>query len=100
MAEIWNYERSDAFTPAERAAFDLAIAASAVPNAVTDEIIARVRAHWDEGEIVELMGVISLFGYLNRWNDSMGTSIEPGAVAAGAKHLKGRGWAPGKHSGA
>jgi len=26
------------------------------------------------------LGVISLFGYLNRWNDSMGTSIEEGAV--------------------
>jgi AhpD family alkylhydroperoxidase len=53
LAEVWTYQSSSAFTGAEKAAFDLAIAASAVPNAVTDEIIARVRAHWDEGEIVE-----------------------------------------------
>jgi hypothetical protein len=38
------------------------------------------RNHWDEGEIVEILGVIALFGYLNRWNDSMGTSLEtPGS---------------------
>jgi len=97
LAEIWSYAQSDAFTDAERVAFDLAVAASAVPNAVTDDLVARVRAHWDDGEIVELMGVIALFGYLNRWNDSMGTSMEPGAVAAGEKHLVGHGWGPGKH---
>jgi uncharacterized peroxidase-related enzyme len=99
LAEIWNFETSDAFTGAEKAAFALAIAASAVPNEVTDEIIARVRAHWDDGEIVEIMGVIALFGYLNRWNDSMATTIEPGAVAAGERRLTARGWSPGKHAG-
>jgi uncharacterized peroxidase-related enzyme len=99
LAEIWNFETSVAFTEAEKAAFALAIAASAVPNAVTAEIAARVRTHWDDGEIVELMGVIALFGYLNRWNDSMATTIEPGAAAAGEKHLAARGWSPGKHGG-
>ncbi|CAF4303363.1 unnamed protein product, partial [Rotaria sordida] len=52
----------------------------------------------DDGEIVEILGVISLFGYLNRWNDSMGTNIEPGAINAGEKHLKTHGWSPGKHA--
>jgi len=56
-----------------------------------------MRAHWDEGEIVEIMGVIALFGYLNRWNDSMGTVLEPGAVAAGQHHLSAQGWTAGKH---
>jgi uncharacterized peroxidase-related enzyme len=97
LRDVWTYQSSTAFSEAEKAAFDLAIAASAVPNAVTGEIIARVRAHWDDGEIVELMGVIALFGYLNRWNDSMATAIEPGAVAAGENHLAARRWRPGKH---
>lgn len=97
LAEIWNYERSDLFTPAEKAAFAFAQAASSVPNAVDEAIGAELRKHWSDDEIVEILGVIALFGYLNRWNDSMATSIEPGAVESGDKHLAPRGWSPGKH---
>ena len=97
LAEIWNYERSDFFTPAEKAALAFAQAASSVPNAVDDKIAAGLKAHWSDDEIVEILGVIALFGYLNRWNDSMATSIEPGAVESGQKHLAERGWSPGKH---
>ena len=34
----------------------------------------RLYEYWNEGEIVEMLGVISLFGYLNRWNDYMAVS--------------------------
>ncbi|MEZ5955794.1 MAG: carboxymuconolactone decarboxylase family protein [Hyphomonadaceae bacterium] len=97
LAEIWNYERSDLFSPAEKAAFAFAQAAASVPNAVDAQIGAELRAHWSDDEIVEILGVIALFGYLNRWNDSMATSIEAGAVESGDKHLATRGWSPGKH---
>ena len=97
IARLWEYRDCPLFSDAERAAFDLAIAASAVPNAVDEPLVVRAREHWDEGEIVEIMGVIALFGFLNRWNDSMGTTLEPGAVEAGRAHLQARGWAPGKH---
>jgi uncharacterized peroxidase-related enzyme len=97
VAEIWNYERSDRFTPAEKAAFAFAQAASSLPNAVDKATGAELRKHWSDDEIVEILGVIALFGYLNRWNDSMATSIEAGAVESGEKHLAERGWTPGKH---
>lgn len=97
LAEIWNYERSDLFTPAEKAAFAFAQAASSVPNAVDEQLGAELKKHWSDDEIVEILGVIALFGYLNRWNDSMATSIEAGAVESGQKHLAAQGWAPGKH---
>ena len=58
----------------------------------------RLYEYWDEGEIVEILGVISLFGYLNRWNDSMETSIEDGAVESGNQYLAKHGWKKGKHS--
>ena len=54
--------------------------------------------YWDEGEIVEILGVISLFGFLNRWNDSMGTSIEKAAVQSGKLYLEKHGWDKGKHA--
>ena len=98
MDNIWAYKTYPAFTDAERAAFDLAIAASNVPNAVNDEIADNMRAHWDEGEIVEILGVIALFGYLNRWNDSMGTQLEEPAAADGEQLLSKKGWNRGKHA--
>ncbi|SDX39268.1 carboxymuconolactone decarboxylase family protein [Hymenobacter psychrophilus] len=98
LDHIWEYATHPAFSAAERAALDFAVAASAVPNAMSEAISQALHQHWTEGEIVEILGVISLFGYLNRWNDSMGTHLEEGAVAAGQEHLAGRGWNPGKHA--
>ncbi len=97
LLHIWDYKTHPSFNPAERAALDFAVAASAVPNAVDETIADAMRAHWDEGEIVEIAGVVALFGYLNRWNDSMGTTIEPGAIESGEKHLAAHQWTGGKH---
>jgi len=98
LANICQYSTHSAFTPAERAALDFAVAASQIPNAVNESIQQNLRQYWNDGEIVEILGVISLFGYLNRWNDSMATTIEPGAIQAGQKHLQTHGWTTGKHS--
>ena len=94
---IWDYQTSPLFTDAERVAFDFAIAAACVPNAVTPEIADALRAHWTDEEIVEILGVIALFGFLNRWNDSMGTSLEAAADQFAAATLGGHGWDKGKH---
>lgn len=98
LENIWEYPTHPAFSEAERAALDLSIAASLVPNDVTDQIAERMRDHWDEGEIVEIMGVIALFGFLTRWNDSMGTELEDDAVTSGEELLAQRGWKVGKHN--
>jgi uncharacterized peroxidase-related enzyme len=98
LNNIWDYKTHPAFNEAERVALDFSLAASVVPNVVDEDLKKRLYAHWNEGEIVELLGVISLFGYLNRWNDSMGTSIENGAIESGAKYLKKHGWKKGKHA--
>jgi uncharacterized peroxidase-related enzyme len=97
MAAIWDYARSPLFSAAEKAAFDFALVAASVPNAVTPEIAAALKQHWTDDEIVEILGVIALFGFLNRWNDSMATTLEPIGVAAGEKNLKTAGWTSGKH---
>ena len=99
LHEVWRFRDSPLFSDAERSAFEFALAAASVPNAVTPEISTRLRVHWNDGEIVEILGVISLFGYLNRWNDSMGTELEDGANEAGQAFLADTGWTPGKHGG-
>ena len=97
LDNIWEYRTHPAFSDAERAALDFSLAASMVPNAVDEDIKKHLYEHWNEGEIVEMLGVIALFGYLNRWNDSMGTSIEDGAVESGEHYLGKHGWNKGKH---
>jgi uncharacterized peroxidase-related enzyme len=97
LQNIWDYKFYPAFTEAERAVFDFAIAASSIPNAVTDEIADNLRKYWDQGEIVEILGVVALFGYLNRWNDSMGTQLEEPAAKDGENYLAKNGWNIGKH---
>ena len=98
LDNIWEYRTHPAFSEAERTALDFSLAASQVPNAVDNTIKERLYQYWNEGEIVEMLGVISLFGYLNRWNDSMGTTIEDGAVESGSKYLAKHGWEKGKHT--
>lgn len=97
LANIWLFRESEMYSSAEKAAFEFALAASSVPNAVDDTISKELYKYWDEGEIVEILGVISLFGYLNRWNDSMGTTMEEGAVDAGKRLLSKSTWTGGKH---
>jgi uncharacterized peroxidase-related enzyme len=97
LAQIWSYRTHPAFSEAERAALDFAVAASVVPNGVDEAISQRLHDHWDDGEIVEILGVIALFGYLNRWNDSMGTTLESPAEESGQQHLGEQGWTRGKH---
>lgn len=97
LLNVWEYKTHASFTEAERVALDFSIAASVIPNAVDESIKKNLYKYWDEGEIVEMLGVISLFGYLNRWNDSMGTSLEDGAISSGDQYIKKNGWEVGKH---
>ena len=97
LNSVFNFESSPHFTEAEKAALNFAFVAAEVPNGVTDEHAARLRAHWSNEDIVEIMGVIALFGFLNRWNDSMGSALEDLPVQAGEKYLKAFGWETGKH---
>lgn len=94
---VWSFQDSPHFTAAEKAALAFAHAAAAVPNEVTEALAADLRDHWDEGEIVEIMGVIALFGFLNRWNDSMGTALEDLPTESAGRNIAHTGWTPGKH---
>jgi len=95
---VWDYQTSRLYTPAERAALDVAVAAGCVPNAVTDAMFLEMRKHWTEEQIVEIVGLISMFGFLNRWNDTMATPLEDEPAHFGETHLAKNGWSIGKHA--
>lgn len=98
LAHIWDYKTHPAFSEAERVALDFAVAAATVPNGVDNDIQKRLHEFWDDGEVVEILGVIALFGLLNRWNDSMATTLENAAAASAEQWLGALGWDRGKHA--
>ena len=94
---VWDYQTSPLFTPAERAALDVAVGAGTAPNSVTDEMFLELRKHWSEEQIVEIVGVIAMMGFLNRWNDTFATPLEDTPTAFGEQNLTKHGWSVGKH---
>jgi len=97
LDNIWNFEESDCFSDQEKVALKFTREASKVPVATTKEMEEELKQHWSENDIIEIMSVIALFGYLNRWNDVMGTSLEEDAVESANQYLKDKGWDIGKH---
>lgn len=97
LAALWEYETSELFTEAERAALRFAQNAASVPNMVTDADMDALKAHFDEDQIVEMLAVISWYGFLNRWNDTLATELEGPAFAHAEATIGPSGWDAGKH---
>jgi uncharacterized peroxidase-related enzyme len=97
VEHAFEFETHPAFSDAERAALRLARDSALVPNLVEAEHFAALRQHFDEPQIVELVAVSALFGFLNRWNDTMATELEDVPRGFAARHLAGAGWEVGKH---
>jgi uncharacterized peroxidase-related enzyme len=97
LAAIWDYASSPLYSEAERAALDYALAAGSVPNGVDQAVFDRLRAHWDEEQIVEILAVVCLYGFLNRWNDSMATPLEATPAELGNAILRRGGWDGVRH---
>lgn len=99
VAAVWQFRESPLFSDAERAALEFALAAGQQPNAVTDEHFARLREHFSERAIMEMVGLVALFGFLNRWNDTVATPLEAAPLEFARKTLRPVDWTPGKHVG-
>lgn len=99
LADVWEFRTSPRFSAAERVALELAVAAAAQPNAVTDEIFERAKAHWSEDQIVEIVALVSLFGFYNRFNDTLATPLEAEPIEVAERHIAQHGWRLGKHGG-
>jgi len=97
LKEAWNFENSNLYSNAEKVALRFTIAASSIPVSISQELESSLKEEWSETDILEIMSVIALFGYLNRWNDVMGTSLENDAKESAETLLKSH-WEIGKHS--
>ncbi len=98
LQAAFEYETSPLFDERERAALRVAQRGALVPNATEDRDFEALREHFDDDEIVEIVSVIALFGYLNRWNDTMATTLESSPRSFAERALAGDGWRAGKHA--
>jgi alkylhydroperoxidase family enzyme len=98
VAVVWEFEQSPLFSEAERAALRLARDMGQVPNAVTAQHFDDLRQYFDEEQIVEMVAAVSLFGFWNRWNETMATDLEEPVYRVADAVLSPRGWTAGKHA--
>jgi alkylhydroperoxidase family enzyme len=99
IRDIWTFEQSDEFAEPEKAALRLARDGASVPNMVEPSHFAALRKHYSDRQIVELLAVISLAGWYNRWNNSIATVTDQESVDWAEANLKPIGWDLGKHAG-
>jgi uncharacterized peroxidase-related enzyme len=82
LAAIWEFEQSGLFSDAEKAALRVALLAGQSPGGVMDEDFKELAGHFDRNEQLEIVAVIAMFGFLNRWNSTLATDLESKPQAA------------------
>ena len=71
------------FTERERAALAYAEAMTVTGQQVTDDLFARVRAHFGEAEIVELTAAVALENFRSKFNTALGIEAQGFCVLPG-----------------
>lgn len=99
IRDIWTFEQSDGFTEAEKSALRLARDGASVPNMVGPGHFAQLRRFYSDQEIRELLAVVSLAGWYNRWNNSIATVTDRESADWAKDNLGTVGWTPGRHVG-
>lgn len=99
IRDIWTFEQSTEFSDADKAALRLARDGASVPNMVGPQHFVELREHYSDRQIVEMLAVISLAGWYNRWNNSIATVTDQESIDWAESNLKAIGWELGKHAG-
>jgi len=76
VAEIRTWRESGRFSEAERAALEYAESMTITGHRVSEELFARVRAHYDDGQIVELTAAVALENFRSKLNPALGVEAQ------------------------
>jgi len=82
LRELADYLESDAFSELDRLVLDYATAMSRTPAKVDEDLFDRLRAHFDDSQIVELTNAIAIENFRARFNQAVG--IESQGFSEGA----------------
>jgi alkylhydroperoxidase family enzyme len=90
IREVPGWRESLRFSEMERAALEYAEAMTITGQRVGDELFARLRAFFDEGQIVELTAAIALENFRSKFNvplqvESQGFCILPHLPSTGGR---------------
>ncbi|MEM1153426.1 MAG: carboxymuconolactone decarboxylase family protein [Pseudomonadota bacterium] len=96
--DILDYENSEFYSAAERAALALAFAAGRTPNETTAQHFSSLKEHYSDEQIIDIVAAIAYMGFLNRWNDTFATLLEDQPLRFASDELKKVPWEVGKHS--
>jgi uncharacterized peroxidase-related enzyme len=95
---LLEFDTSPLFSNAERAAINLAFKAGQLPNETQQEDIDELLKYFDEGQVIEIIACICLFGWLNCWNETLATQVEDVAAEVTDRIIGCKGWVRGKHA--
>ena len=76
VAEVARAATSDLFSELERAALEYAEAMTVTGRKVSDELFARVRAHFSEAQVVELTAAVALENFRSKFNVALGVEAQ------------------------
>jgi AhpD family alkylhydroperoxidase len=82
LQELPRWRESEAFTHVEKLVLEYAEAMTRTPVEIPDELVARLREHFDDRQLVELTTTIALENFRARFNDALG--VEPSGFSEGA----------------
>jgi AhpD family alkylhydroperoxidase len=76
LRDVPRWRDSDAFTDLERLVLAYAESMSVTPPAVTDDLVADLRQHLDDGQLVELTMMIAVENQRSRFNAALGLTSQ------------------------
>jgi alkylhydroperoxidase family enzyme len=76
IREVARAAESALFTADERAALEYAEAMTVTGQKVSDELFARVRAHFSEAQVVELTAAVALENFRSKFNVALGIEAQ------------------------
>ncbi|TAF39784.1 MAG: carboxymuconolactone decarboxylase family protein, partial [Alphaproteobacteria bacterium] len=76
VQNIRDYQTHPSFSAAERAALTVADKANKMPNAVTDEDFGELGKYFEDEAIAEIVSLIAMMSFYNKWNDTLATTLE------------------------
>jgi uncharacterized peroxidase-related enzyme len=95
IQNIRDYKTYFGFSAAERSALTISEKANQLPNGVTDEDFAELHKYYDDEAIAEIVSLIALMSFFNKWNDTLATTLEKPPLDMASRSLSG--WSAGKH---
>ena len=76
IEQITHFKSSSLFSNKEKSVLNIVEQANKIPIKINDNSFDTLKEYFNENQICEIVAVISLFGFLNRWNAIMETDVE------------------------